>query len=196
MESALRRFSRILGPVVLTSLAFLVMHPASSASTRTADAITWLLPRNGQSTNSVVDDGHFDSLLRLVVPSATLDLGAGRQQLRRTFWEFLHGPPNDIIVEDNRYIIFSACRAHFCPEKAWLWCDATDGVVAGALVHYIFKGEDNGQPSLLLFSNQPTDCTLPSRCQLALDAWLKANDISPLLQRCVNSKGVIKEMKQ
>lgn len=157
----------------------------------------WLLEYQGQSTNSVVWDPRFKKTLDAVAPAFKKDLGMGQEEtLAATLREFIAGPPEDVVVEEKRYVVLSACRAHSCPEKAWLWIDLAQNTALGALAHYIYGKESSVErPDLLLFSKQLTVDQLSENARRHLDAWLRDNDLHVKTWRFVDAKGEARPMK-
>ena len=171
-------------------LTVFILFPQTSFSQETD--FKWLLKYSGKSTNDVAWDKRFNNFLLAETPKISLDLGMGKSYLlKSTVKEFIGGPPEDVSITNNEIIILSACRAHSCPEKAWLWCNIKTGVVVGAVVHYIFRGKYSENPSLLLFSNQVMSDSVPEQCQKDLENWLNKNEIVPRVRRFVDKKGKI-----
>jgi hypothetical protein len=178
--------------------------PDNSATQKSDSVITtklnfdWLLKYQGKTTNSVVWDKRFGGFLTSVTPQVNLDLGTSvgsrKKNLKNIVQELIGGPPEDVIVNDNRYVILSGCRQHSCDEKAWLWCDTKNGVVIGALVHYVFQGKYAKNPSLLIFSRQFKEPKFPERFERDLNGWLIKNQIAPGVMRFVNGPGSIKRV--
>jgi len=164
---------------------------APPASGVKASPFAWLLDYAGKSTNSAVWDKRFKKTLEAVAPPFTKDLGMGKQEtLTATLREFIGGPPDDVAVEDKRFVTLSACRAHSCPEKAWLWIDLERNAALGALVHYIYGDEAmTDAPQLLLFSKQLEPGQAPDNALRRLDAWLKDNGLVVTTRRYVGPSG-------
>jgi uncharacterized protein len=163
---------------------------------RDEPGLAWLLNYAGKSTNEVAWDPKFKRLLEAVTPPFSKDLGMGKEDtLAATVREFIGGPPDDARVEDKRYVTLSACRAHSCQEKAWLWFDLEEKGGVGALVHYIYgKDVSEAQPDLLLFSMRYGPGQFPEKARLALRAWLRDNDLLIRKTRFVNAKAEEQEL--
>jgi uncharacterized protein YecT (DUF1311 family) len=82
-------------------------------------AATWLSFK-GKSTNELVWENK--PLLDAALPTK---LG---EEIRSS----LGGPPDPVMVEENRYVSLSACRHQDCPSKGFLWVDTkSNGSVGG-----------------------------------------------------------------
>lgn len=172
-------------------------HSAFVVQTRSTEDFTWLLEYSTKSTNMVISDRRFGGFLAEVVPDVKLDLGMRHPYpLKDAVREFIGGPPENVSVQGNRYVTLSACRAHSCPEKAWLWCDIQDRVVVGILVHYMFQGKYSRKPSLLLFSRRLTAQSLPEQCKREMENWLHQQQIHVQARRFVGRSGKVEELKQ
>lgn len=156
----------------------------------------WLLAFAGKSTNTVVWDPRFKKTLAEATPAYIQDLGMGQPAaLSATVREFIGGPPDEERVEAKRYVTLSACRAHSCPEKAWLWFDLEEKASVGALAHYIFgKETTDEQPDLLLFSMRYEPGQLPEKALASLRAWLRENNLQVRKTRFVNAKAQAQEL--
>jgi uncharacterized protein YecT (DUF1311 family) len=80
----------------------------------------------------------------------------------------LGGPPDPVVVVDGRYVSMSACRAHSCMEKGFLWVDTKTGIGLGA--YYLSE-------TLRLGSNGLAADHIPAMARQALIAWLTDHDL-------------------
>jgi hypothetical protein len=94
------------------------------------------------------------------------------------------GPPNDVIVTEDRYVSASACAPLFCQEKILLWADTDQkSPVLIAAVVTLSRAEAKGGkqlPHLWILSSQDGK-SLRSQFVSILDGWLKS-EVYPALQ--------------
>jgi|GEM_PF-2033380 len=57
--------------------------------------------------------------------------------LARDVIAMLGGPPDRFRIVDDRYIVGSACRGHYCPEEGIMIADLRDRRIAFGLLHYV-----------------------------------------------------------
>ena len=112
------------------------------------------------------------------------------------FLKVLRGPPNKIkYLENDRYIVASACRAHSCPEKGFVWIDTKEKLLIGLILHYFFEKEENLDDGyFLIFSkNYQTFDKLPEQFFISLKEWIKEEKINPEKIRFIGTDNSIKE---
>ncbi len=85
----------------------------------------------------------------------------------------LSGPPNPIRFLQGRFFSGSACMAHYCPMKGFIWIDATTGMAAGAV--FGIKQDELKIGSVKMNLNAP-----PQEFITDLKLWLKSEEIRPL----------------
>ena len=121
----------------LAILGFLLLpapHRAEEPHPSGATGSAWLLAFKGKSMNQLVWDKRFTDLLKARLPRTAAKFWAnGKQPLWETAINHLGGPPSDVEVVDDRYVVSSACVAHFCDAKGVIWIDVqTTAIVFGA----------------------------------------------------------------
>ena len=130
----------------------------------------WLLAFDGRSTNDVAHDPRLRRLITQQIPKAMTSelLGA------------LGGPPNPLRADDGRTVSMSACMAHACPTKGFLWLDLTAGTALGAIYN---------APVLQLGSRALASAAIPAAARAALLEWLADLDAVPGTVRFTNAQG-------
>ena len=94
--------------------------------------------------------------------------------LYETFERILGGPPNDInYYENKRYVTTSACEAHSCPKKAFVFFDTKEKFVIG-----LIKNWDNEYYIFSKTHNTLED--LPNVFTSAINEWEKKIDVKPI----------------
>lgn len=144
----------------------------------------FLTKYGGRSTNELIRDKSFVSLLEAIAPEHNNLVESGSSLVDSAF-DRMGGPPDSIKIIENRYVIVSASMNNFAPAKCLLLCDIAGkkGLIA------LTDGEE--WPSLYLISKQYdaiADC--PQLFQAELNDWLNRERV-PLLSRVyVSKKGV------
>lgn len=95
---------------------------ALAGSALAAGPAAWPLSYKDNSTNRFIWDKRTKGLVRASVPKA----------LAADVLDGLGGPPDPVLVEDDRYVIASACVAHMCDVKGLFWYDTRSGTGLGA----------------------------------------------------------------
>lgn len=145
---------------------------------------TFLSKYAGRSTNELLRDKNFVSLLKAIAPDHSNLVESGSSLVDSTF-DRMGGAPDSIKLVENRYAIVSASMNNFAPAKSLLLCDMVGkkGLIA------LTDGEE--WPSLYLLSKQYdalNDC--PALFQNELNDWLNRERV-PLLSRVyVSKKGI------
>lgn len=134
------------------------VRAAQPASENRVGQTAWVLDYQGKSANDLIWDQRTKRLIQTRVPSA----------LSGKVLSALGGPPGPVFVLADRYLSTSACSAHSCIEKGFLWVDTHTGIGLGA---YYLDGE------LLLGSNGMTHDRLPRPARRALNSWLAELDL-------------------
>jgi uncharacterized protein YecT (DUF1311 family) len=138
--------------VVLVLLSVALMGASAHAEGEKTSTL-WLLGYQGRSTNAFIWDKRTTELVNTRVPSALSD----------DVLNALGGRPDPVMVVNGRYVSMSACRAHSCIEKGFLWVDTKTGVGLGA--YYV-------SDTLRLGSNGISADHIPVQAREALIAWL------------------------
>lgn len=124
----------------------------------------WVLDYHGRSTN----DLDWDRLRPLVNTRVPAKLSA-------LLFRALGGPPEPVIVKDNRYVSMAACVPHGCPTKGFFWFDVRTGVGLGAVAStWSFEPH-----SLRIGSNGILSTRIPTAAREALIDWLTENEVTP-----------------
>jgi hypothetical protein len=99
--------------------------------------------------------------------------------------EALGGPPEAPLRLKDGNLLFSACRAHSCPEKGAMVVTPTGRIVAAALLHYHCTPAgcaDNAR--LALFYRQPAEADgLAMRALIGWARGLNTGETPPLAKR-------------
>jgi uncharacterized protein YecT (DUF1311 family) len=169
----------------------------SSPREKQADeGFSWLKFYKGKTTNEVCWDDRFAKFLKNISPSVKLRLSDDNWPLVETLQEFLCGPPHDVKVSENRYVILAGCRAHSCSEKAWIWIDTEEGIVIGALIHSFFGTQQAGEsPFLLVFLTSVDSSAIPGSAWKELDTWLLSKELKGDIRRFVGSDGKVVDLR-
>jgi uncharacterized protein len=168
----------------------------SSREKETGGTFSWLKSYDGKTTNSVCWNDRFAEFLKTITPSVKLRLSDDDWPLLETLQEFLCGPPDDVKVSENRYVVLAGCRAHSCSEKAWIWIDTAENRAIGALIHYFFGTQEAGEsPFLLVFSTTVDSSAIPSRAWKELDTWLQSEELKGEIRRFVGSDGQVVDLR-
>lgn len=137
---------------IALALAALIPVAAMAGST------SWMLDYHGKSTNQFIWDKRATALVNSRVPAS----------LSEQVLASLGGPPDPVIIADNRYVSIAACRPHSCMEKGFLWVDTQTGTGLG--VYYL-------EGALQLGSNSLSADYIPPQARAALIAWLSEQDL-------------------
>ena len=91
----------------------------------------WIKTEKFSTTNSLTWEDKFLQMIKSNISSEKFYLGMSSNNkkisLFDNFLKVLRGPPNKIkYLENDRYIVASACRAHSCPEKGFVWIDTKE----------------------------------------------------------------------
>ena len=166
---------KLLGIVVLGLLWF------SNAS---AD-FEWIKTQKILSTNDIVNIDKFKEFLKSNLSNKSLWLGMSSNKKKISLTENLYvvltGPPNKIRYLDNdRYIVISACRFRSCPEKGFVWIDTEKEIVVGLILHYAIENEKNYDVGyFLIFSkNIESYDEIPEQFFEPLKEWMIKQEVS------------------
>lgn len=114
------------------------------------------------------------NLLESEVPQANLYLGMSEGDEPQPLMYAVaattaQGQPSERL---DGSVVVASCRPGSCEEKGMIWV-SSDGLVAGAIVHFYY-GVANApmSPSLLLWSRDVSADTLPHGFVMALTEWL------------------------
>ena len=160
----------------------------------------WIKTGKFSTTNSLTWEDKFLQMIKSNISSEKFYLGMSSNNkkisLFDNFLKVLRGPPNKIkYLENDRYIVASACRAHSCPEKGFVWIDTKEKLLIGLILHYFFEKEENLDDGyFLIFSkNYQTFDKLPEQFFISLKEWIKEEKISPEKIRFIGTDDSIKE---
>jgi hypothetical protein len=183
MGNVASRIVRLLGLLVL-------ILPGHRAAARDGVEWAWIAESVGKSSNGVVTDGRWRSLLRELVPPVKLDLGLARRAIpvADSVVELLGGPADDVVLAKG-LVRVSACRQHSCPEKAVAVLDVTRRQATLALVHFKLGDQAvESEPMLLVVANAPA----PPPGHLAeIEAWLAEKQLAPKVRRLLRPGGEV-----
>ncbi len=165
-----------------------------------SDRLLWIKEFEGKSTNEVVWDDRFQTLLSENVPKTRVNLGMtdNASPLVDSVNEVFSGAPEDVFVRDGRFVVLSASRHQSAMEKGFLWLDLKTGVVIGSVVHYYFgklELENTDSAMLLIYSKQVGVESLPREFQKALEHWIATNNIRVESSRFVGRAGSVKRIR-
>lgn len=165
-----------------------------------SDEIKWLKEYTGQTTNSVIGDKRFKTLLKQICPQKTLYLGMSKKgediDISNNLMSVLGGPPNLVTIE-NEIVIFSACRYHSCGEKGWVMIDIKNKFAVSGIIHYYYGNSIwSGSPSLLLFSNQLAVIGLNKNIKKRVKNWLNSEGVEIREVRFLNEKGEVQHINK
>ena len=131
----------------------------SSQTKLRADDSKWLLEFKDKSTNELIWDKRWKPQLKKIAPPFLLkDVRDG-----------LGGPPEPVMVDGDRYVSGSACRAHSCPDKAFFWVDTQTGISAVAA-----GGEDEVTLASFHFEKE----NIPAELRTAFVRWMKEEKLT------------------
>ena len=166
---------KLLGIVVLGLLL------SSNAS---AD-FEWIKTQKILSTNDIVNIDKFKEFLKSNLSNKSLWLGMSSNKKKISLTENLYvvltGPPNKIkYLENDRYIVISACRFRSCPEKGFVWIDTEKEIVVGLILHYAIENEENYDVGyFLIFSkNIESYDEIPEQFFEPLKEWMIKQEVS------------------
>jgi hypothetical protein len=175
-------------------LVFFAAHVIANPASTTQEKYSWL--SQYKSTNRAAIDPRFAPYIHSITPGYHSDLGFGLGNsalLSSQFLEALHGPPDDIRVLHDRYLVLSACQGHDCPNKGFLWIDTQSNVVVGSIIHYALDGSYEREPALLIFSTEVSCSEIPLAFMKDVDEWVRSQVGSVAKKRFVNLEGTLDE---
>lgn len=148
---------------------------ASTAQT-TSDLRQWMLSYKGKTTNQLYWDKRFAPFFRQNLPSIQVPAIVDGPSLYNAARAYLGGPPNEVLVDSNRYLSASACVAGYCEAEGLLWVDLGEQGPLVVFAAFIDSEDDFDHDNLLVstlcivsktaFAPQ----TLPSPC------WRRSGD--------------------
>ena len=148
--------------MTLTAFGVIVVVIAQAGA---APSALWTLSYEGKSTNEIRWDKRIESLVNTRVPA----------RLSRNLLDALGGPPEPVLVTEQRYASMSACVAHACFMKGFFWVDTRTGVGLGA----VFGARSEAPDGLRLGSNGISRTQIPAAARDALIDWLTENELVP-----------------
>lgn len=151
---------------------------ASPAYLLSPDEIAPLRAREGKSTHEAVRGKVAVPLLRVIKNIAANRGGrysGNNWSVFEHFDQFINGPPDEIAIEQGRFLIGSGCRPHSCGEKASFIVDMQSGHVAFALVHYftVDKRWLRDRPALTQFMKTCVNPELRDFARVHFTSWVK-----------------------
>jgi hypothetical protein len=156
--------------------------------------LTWMLDFNGKQTDQLANDSRFTSTLSEYFHHVLLPFNheAVPDGLLSYF-----GPPNDVAVANNRYVVASACAPEFCQEKILVWADTEKSaptLIAAVVLLSREEAKDGKQGAhLWLISSLTSDGnSLPQPFVRSLRDWLKVEVYPALRQDSAIAGGGIK----
>ena len=142
----------------------------------------WLLAYKDKSTNDVIWDKRTRGLINAVVPAS----------LTNAVLDGLGGPPDPVLIDEDRFVTISACVAHYCLDKAFVWIDVKDNAGVAATLSgatLLTKSRDvvsnYSHASLTVGSKAYSNEQIPANAVMALRAWLTEHDIDVVSVRFV-----------
>lgn len=175
-------------------MVFSAAQASANAARATQEKYSWL--SQYKSTNRAAIDPRFAPYISSITPKYFSDLGFGLGNsalLSSQFLEALHGPPDDIRILHDRYLVLSACQGHDCPNKGFLWIDTKSNVVVGSIIHYALDGSYERGPALLIFSTEVSCLGIPSAFMKDVDGWVHSQVGSVAKKRFINLEGTLNE---
>jgi uncharacterized protein YecT (DUF1311 family) len=173
-QTAMRLYMRAWWLGLLVCLLMSTSMSFAGNTPPVANELAWVLDYAGDSANPFVWDKRTLKLIQARVPSS----------VSKKVLDGLSGPPNPFVVLNHRYASTSACRAHSCMEKGFIWIDTLTGHALGAFVVAdlaSYLGPDSSAPSnatlLQLGSNSFGPEQLPREAKQALISWLSDENI-------------------
>src|SRR5580698_3890967 len=183
--------------LVIASMVFCLLTAAASAQSPSTSLhgkdLTWMLGFNGKQTDQLVNDSRFTATLSAYFHHVLLPFNheAVPDGLLSYF-----GPPNDVAVANNRYVVASACAPEFCQEKILVWADTEKSaptLIAAVVLLSREEAKDGKQGAhLWLISSLTSDGnSLPQPFVRSLRDWLKV-EVYPALRQDSAIAGGIK----
>jgi hypothetical protein len=140
----------------------------SAAMAESKGDLRWTLAL--QDTEQLASDNRFPALLHQLF--GELQVPFWHSSLEKTAADFLGGPSDPVLVSDDRYVVASACVAHFCSDRGLIWIDAGQQVAALAFIDIDQKPDGDNQPHLWLFLGKHLpDAQVPPELRQALTHW-------------------------
>jgi hypothetical protein len=184
--------------LVIASMVFCLLTAAASGQSPSTSLhgkdLTWMLDFNGKQTDQLVNDSRFTATLSAYFHHVLLPFNheAVPDGLLSYF-----GPPNDVAVANNRYVVASACAPEFCQEKILVWADTEKSaptLIAAVVLLSREEAKDGKQGAhLWLISSLTSDGnSLPQPFVRSLRDWLKVEVYPALRQDSAIAGGGIK----
>jgi hypothetical protein len=154
-------------------------EPKSASKKTTASAnqspFHWLLTYKGKTANDIIWDKRYKSLLTTLVPQRQAFLLGFSSSLQHIVQEVLGGPPENVVINQDRYVFFSSCRLHSCNEKGFMWVDTKENIGIIGVIHYFEGKKYRDSPLLSLISKYPlkNGSNLPIPFCKSLDQFLE-----------------------
>gem|GEM_PF-1875466 len=150
----------------------------------------WLMSYQNKSTNALIWDKQrrFQALIKASMPTRAFS-----QHLLESFG----GPPDPVLIRENRYVSASACEAHACTEKSFFWYDMKTGIAVGATLgdwQYHVHQNSFDHPTLVVASNTATSLQLPEKSIFQIRTWLQQYRAIPAKVSFINRKGQMEKL--
>jgi hypothetical protein len=150
---------------------------SSRGTSQAATSIEWLRSYAGSNTNRLVWDTRFEPFLSASLPDIRVDFWGGKP-LAEVAAEYLGGPPDQVRLEEGRYLSAGACVYKFGPAKGLLWVDL--GQKPALVVFAALRGGRGGvggvtwdSPAVWIVSQKAlTADTLPKPLLGAITRWI------------------------
>ena len=183
--------------LVIASMVFCLLTAAASAQSPSTSLhgkdLTWMLGFNGKQTDQLVNDSRFTEALSAYFRHVLLPFN--HEAVPNGLLSYF-GPPNDVAVANNRYVVASACAPEFCQEKILLWADSEKSapvLIVAVILLSREEAKDGKQGAhLWLISSLTSDGnSLPQSFVTSLRDWLKV-EVYPALRQDSAIAGGIK----
>ena len=183
--------------LVIASMVFCLLTAAASAQSPSTSLhgkdLTWMLDFNGKQTDQLVNDSRFTATLSAYFRHVLLPFN--HEAVPNGLLSYF-GPPNDVAVANNRYVVASACAPEFCQEKILLWADSEKSapvLIVAVILLSREEAKDGKQGAhLWLISSLTSDGnSLPQSFVTSLRDWLKV-EVYPALREDSAIAGGIK----
>lgn len=125
--------------------------------------VSWLapfaVPEPAGRENDLIRDPRFKTFIRTHL-TAPQSFWNDNQSLTDTILEFL-AVPNEVVLQENRYLSISGCVQHFCPSRGLLFVDlgTAHPLIVFAAIDWVKENKTPSQSgaeyTLWVFTNRP-----------------------------------------
>ena len=161
----------------LTSFVLACILPNAAAG---AAATTWPIQYKDASTNRFIWDKRTPALVESKV----------HQPFAKSVLAALGGPPDPVVVLQERFFSASACVPHSCLEKGFFWLDMRSGEGLAA----ILIGHQSGPGSKLHLDSKTLRGELPARALQSIIEWVEETGLVPTEVDYVNASGISRSL--